>query len=595
MTAAATAEMVTVVVKAGTAVSGAGPETAQVELPRAWLTQPIAEVFQIAFYPSATPAAQSAVQGCYKEISSKWSRKIYMRKRDASQPTWQNMFLYYWEDIKSQAYTGWYLSPQMDGWGKTYGFNPSSSIEVPWTGWRLSVRGEVDNTLVISEAPEEVKKNFCNSFFEAKLERWQDKDANPPVTLEIPAECNVAEGARLLFERFQSKFAPSEVAEKIRDPRSKHNGVSWKPLQWWRATRGRLTSLSAALHIFHLTMLEDWAREVAVTLERYRLRSSESTLAIAADLQVKGLPSIPALVPLKVQQPLLKTIIQDACSTVLDHGKHCAPGATVIQCEKCEAAKRLADRAIVTASPSSDLVKLLVESFFNCFILEVPARIIPYSTNIYWSRPRLGDPKLHAPDEWLSGHLEDLVRRRSDMFTNICSEIREKLPFRQEVMLEQVFTATGDVQASSEPLELSFAFRSAVCGTLSRCLSVLLVKSALTPERSDEVSSVIHATVPQTFVLHFRYTDCDMVGVYPGALAVASRSVQIAFLQSLPSKGFKTLRGYVHLVHEDALHFFLGKSSILSTDDVAFLSEAKFTGLESVPPTGEPKAKRLRM
>mmetsp|Transcript_14943 Transcript_14943/g.32265 ORF Transcript_14943/g.32265 Transcript_14943/m.32265 type:complete len:243 (+) Transcript_14943:70-798(+) len=140
-------------------------------------------------------------------------------------------------------------------------------------------------------------------WFEAKLERWHDKESAPIVTLEIPDECDAAEGARLLHLRSLANSNASSRGDQV---------GPWNPVQWWRATCGKLSAFSAAIHVFHLTMLEDWAKEVAKTVAIYRLLCSESMLTIAAEM------------------------VEDACRSVSDHGNHANGNCTIEECDRCK-------------------------------------------------------------------------------------------------------------------------------------------------------------------------------------------------------------------------------------------------------------------
>mmetsp|Transcript_24269 Transcript_24269/g.51720 ORF Transcript_24269/g.51720 Transcript_24269/m.51720 type:complete len:518 (-) Transcript_24269:119-1672(-) len=420
-------------------------------------------------------------------------------------------------------------------------------------------------------------------WFEAKLERWQDQEKAPQITLELPAECDICEGARLLEARLRSKFDAPKRLKEVAD-----SDAAWSILDWWNCTGGRTAPLSAALHIFHLTLLEDFAKEVAETLMVYRIPCSKSMATIGAELKIEVFEE--SFFAFGVDVPGIQQMVSEA------EGYSC-PHPFGKECPKCQGLKLLADRAIAGSPPSKKVVEILINTFLSCFYMNVPGRHIVSSSGQAARTPVLGQEKANSSRKWLAKNIEGVVRRRFEAMIEIVDALHSHFPLKQETVQVREINAQGHItRESQDPIKLDPSFVHTICALLSRCLNMLFVESACRPETSPAAVSVLRRCVEPLFSLTFRATPSDKIKCGPGiccpAFAVASLQVQLAFLEVLPRHHYGVFCNNVHLVHEGARHLFVSNTFKLSAADVQFLSTAPLPGLERQAPPRSSKYKR---
>mmetsp|Transcript_52062 Transcript_52062/g.110706 ORF Transcript_52062/g.110706 Transcript_52062/m.110706 type:complete len:555 (-) Transcript_52062:179-1843(-) len=421
-------------------------------------------------------------------------------------------------------------------------------------------------------------------WFEAKLERWQKEGEHPQILLQIPDGCNAIQGARLLRVRLWVHFShtPSICGRDIAKEGPLNEALM--PLGWWRESAGSLRALTAVLHVFHMTMLDKFALEVADTLSKFRVPCPRSVVIIAADLRKDVAEDFSSHASITVSLPRLEEMLDDACCLELRQN---AAKVTEREIEERVAGLQLwATRAILGSSfaSTSDVIEMLVDALFECFVLDLPDQRIRQTANPTAPEAVIGREKPRSASKWLGKRLEDLVSQKPYRFTAILEEVKARLPMKQDPLKVLYVDADNEVvEQTSIPVKVDFTFPISICETLRNCMNVLFVQSESHPELTGTIESVFRKCVSLLYPLQFfrgasggggpvyRFPQltCDVFAVSPAP-------VQIALLEELPPQFYRMLQTKVRHVHEEARHLFAGKASYLATTDITFLSTAHF-------------------
>jgi len=109
---------------------------------------------------SAAAGAVLEVSGCVHPLVGNLVRGTFVRTNaNHGKPAWQkkmadginnfDVFLYFWDSRDGNAFSGWWLGPEI-GSTTVWAFNPSAKSDTPPpTGWQVPHNGAVDSTLTI--------------------------------------------------------------------------------------------------------------------------------------------------------------------------------------------------------------------------------------------------------------------------------------------------------------------------------------------------------------------------------------------------------------------------------------------------------------
>eukprot|EP00405_Crypthecodinium_cohnii_P034576 CAMPEP_0206530906 /NCGR_PEP_ID=MMETSP0325_2-20121206/3459_1 /ASSEMBLY_ACC=CAM_ASM_000347 /TAXON_ID=2866 /ORGANISM="Crypthecodinium cohnii, Strain Seligo" /LENGTH=489 /DNA_ID=CAMNT_0054027069 /DNA_START=218 /DNA_END=1687 /DNA_ORIENTATION=+ len=408
----------------------------------------------------------------------------------------------------------------------------------------------------------EVDRSWLTTeFFQAKLERWQN-GPKPLITLQIPSECNAAEGAQLLYRRLASAFERS--AKETSGGKKKAAivaNIPWAEMDWWMAVDDKIGCFSALLHIFHMTMLEPFAKEVLAAIKCYRLPCTKSAISVASDLGFVQDPVESVGDPIN-DLNMLKIIFKGA-------GNNMNPTAWT----------KLADRALSPAQASKQLMDILIEAYFSMFEWpEAPPRHTCYrklSEIPVYGKPR---PLYEQLAKWFEDRIFRIlfecpaaVETIAETFLKKAKKIEtfKYVPLRLGPNVNEYLAPDLDTRWADTLLPL--------------CSSAFWVGSNLKrdgPPISKEVVADFIALFRQPFST--AHVGTALVATMdPNIFAIGSLEMQLLCLQG-PSAHFyeKNLRNHAHLVHEKARHLLVKDISILTAKDLAFLAEAPFPGME---------------
>mmetsp|Transcript_93894 Transcript_93894/g.205568 ORF Transcript_93894/g.205568 Transcript_93894/m.205568 type:complete len:632 (-) Transcript_93894:51-1946(-) len=582
--------------------STSGSSRATVEIPHTWLTTALFEVLQVS--GCSCPSHGPAVRGTYIECNENCGRPVY-RRTDLYEE--EQVLLYFWDERDGAAWCGWWFGNEVTSDSTIYGYNPGKTAPPPRTGWQCDTNSDADDTFVVDNASDEAVGKVRDSWFQAKLDRWQNTEEPPHITLEISQDCDASEGARLLKLRLESRIQAKAKATLSQD--------RWDPLRWWTATKGQVRALAAALHIFHMTLLEVFAHEVAYTLEKYGLPCPPSVVTIAFELEhavVEDFCDPAAYAPIRFELPQVRKMVQDACRASLEYAEEGTEGGIG---EECESLQLLAVRAMAGLSPTKEMVKIVVEAWFDCFVLHIPDRDLGLDPATDPPMPLLGSEKEGALTIWVLKVLAWIVHRRVEAYVEIVELVMARLPLKQEFV--QIRRVDHDVPhrpplVSSERVKLDIEFPVSVAELFYTCQNMLYVESALRPSLAEPISWVLRMAMKWLYPLtcyHSWTAEPQAYRCTPGVdgviFAVASLQVQRAFMESLPVDHYRIFSNRAHYVHKEVRHILAPYAASLGPKDIRFLSTASFPAVEVLADEtndtsvqengdGEPPSKRAR-
>jgi len=421
----------------------------------------------------------------------------------------------------------------------------------------------------------EVDYDYLISYpwFEAKLSRWneatdsyhdeeEDPWANPDcdITIYIPKGGHATTGARLL----QYRVAAEETTVE--------------PPLWWDMAVQNTETLVGALCIFHQTMLEEFAREVAATLSLYRVACPQAVVRIGEELGIPLRADKEPVDPIAMKLSGVEQLVKDASMGGNEH------------------VKTLAERALAGTTNASEVVTMLVRAFFSLMDLEAPTIFFDLDRPDILEALELGQIRTQAEREmhWLTLLLEDLIRNRPKASLDIISEIRN---YCRQIKLEFYVVFRKDGQNTKDPPETRPAIFhengvEAILNLLKACVNIVLLMSCSPKCDESTIMPVLRALVNrptwQEFGVLQETISARCPAFDPMIFYVAPLNVQQNILQMLtPPAACNIFRGNTKLVHEELRHYFLDMTASLDNEDVAFLATAKFPGLAKEKPSGQ--------
>jgi len=440
-------------------------------------------------------------------------------------------------------------------------------------------------------------------FFEAQLKRWQRGSGHHRITVTIAAT-DVAKGTellrkRLLGQRFEEprdddddddddndddeeedveededrgdrwkrdwedrKDNPEKAAEgegrwKVAEKDKQHEKDKWTAVDWWRACDGDYDSLSAALHIFDVTLLRAFSKEVALTLRLYRFPCSKAVASMAARAGVHD-------VTVEVANPISQSVSDNYIVGPLLLDMVFSPLSSSWTPKGSKGLFALASRAIA----GSEADDLLADALYTALSEASGTRF----------RPVEGVALEHMCSviPWLLRQCGEAVRRNPKVAVHFAKACTAKFEELQSEPLD-----------AADWYERQDALRQDSNQLLFVCLCTLLVQSA---RQSD--ARIVESEINELLLEGAGWTaDFEFHDDFPPSFAVATPLAQMTCVRGLPMEVCPLLlRNHIHLVHERVRHMFLTRTEMLSPDDVMFLSKADFPGFGSEEVLPVPKS-----
>eukprot|EP00405_Crypthecodinium_cohnii_P016828 CAMPEP_0206458172 /NCGR_PEP_ID=MMETSP0324_2-20121206/23402_1 /ASSEMBLY_ACC=CAM_ASM_000836 /TAXON_ID=2866 /ORGANISM="Crypthecodinium cohnii, Strain Seligo" /LENGTH=420 /DNA_ID=CAMNT_0053929441 /DNA_START=68 /DNA_END=1330 /DNA_ORIENTATION=- len=384
---------------------------------------------------------------------------------------------------------------------------------------------QVDRSLLTSE------------FFEAKLQRWSQHGSEQHFTLELPSECNAAEGARLFKLRL-------EAAEP----------TAWSELDWWNVTStDRVTSLTALVEIFHHTLMDNFAEEALWAFHLYKLPASQTMVDVALALELNLDLRQPCTISDPINDPaMLKTLLEGAAHN-----------------NNMDAFKKLAERCLASVDPSCEVMSDLVNAYFSFFYMpETPPPSHPIGQEeVVPAFGKVAISKFWEVKAWFENQLADVVRQYPWAIDSVDKAVRTRLDWMVAFTEGQRFKA--DTKWAED--------------LLAACFNALFVESG---QSSGKATDIIRAfneyggSIFRDSTAYQKNTRHFVAKVDPQIFAVGTPELQ-RFCLSGDSTQFYTQNLYnqAHLVHEEVRAAMVKNHfQVLSKKDLDFLSKANFPG-----------------
>jgi len=396
------------------------------------------------------------------------------------------------------------------------------------------------------------RKWLASEFFQAPMKRWKfDEKSQSRLTLLVPKGCVASEGARLLKLRLGFEYT-----RKIRNPASTALERTWSPVDWWKATSGRVSSLFGALHLFHFTLQKDFAIEVAETLKLYRLRCPSWVVAIAQDLKIEVVEPLVKVEPLDVPFDTFTKLLSNALTYDSNNDY-----------------KSLVQRALAGRSYSPEnIAKGLIQAWFSLFHWNAAIQTV---TDYQAPQiPTIGE--LIRENEslpWLLQLVEELVGEQPEM---ACTFLMALFSRMKDMDVSYTFSRknTGSGNITTEKTRV-FLCNEHLAELEASCAHSLFVKAGLqwsdTQAAFDNFSNLSCKTT--------RYTFKDQRAGRPNFIdpkvfaALPSEAQKVWFEASSPAC-VTLFRDHAHILSPLVRGFLLGNAPLLSDKDIKFLTAA---------------------
>mmetsp|Transcript_68237 Transcript_68237/g.142613 ORF Transcript_68237/g.142613 Transcript_68237/m.142613 type:complete len:438 (+) Transcript_68237:106-1419(+) len=394
----------------------------------------------------------------------------------------------------------------------------------------------------------------AGQYFEAQLTRWKQKE----VVISIPVECDVGHGARLLKLRLESEstldthgkaaekggedeaeenkddnqiavavteVSPRPVAELPRPEQGEPN-EAWSTFDWWKVSEGQVGQLSAALLVFQVALLNDFAQEVADALNAYHLRCPPAVAALAAESGIELRQRELVSDPLDLPADALQKTLEAAANTSEAH----------------HAWRLMAERALAGSTSVANLPKILVGAYRCMFKWPNTPNSI-FGADFVTPGSRKLDPC--GVGRCFLDFVHQCICLRPEQVKDFAQEISSRVqqcPSSEHVWAREILT---------------------------ECAHALFIKSWIAAGDKDCDQLV------QIYRIHIRNQEFVRPKIDPNIFAVASLEMQRKWLD-LGSDSYNDVKDHAHLVHEKARLSLFKAVSQWTPKDVEFLASVPF-------------------